>query len=169
MKKLLIPLLVLGSIASLSANAQIQDSMPSDTLFQQMRPFMRHSAGNGEVSLVLRSIYLFDGLMWLSFDAHNHSAFDFKVDWLVFTIRQRHRVKRTAIQDIRVRPIFQMQPPIILSDSSALMSYALIPRVLGKDKQLLVEFRERNGDRQIRLILKQKELLKARKLLSNHS
>lgn len=117
----------------------------------------------GSVRLVLKDIYLQDGLLWFRLAAYNRSAFDLRVDWVSFTMRQRHPVRRTAQQEIRLQPVFLQQPILIPGDSSAVFLYGLLPRVPGRDKELVIELRERNGDRRVRIVIGGKQLLKIKK------
>ena len=127
------------------------------------RQLVRHKAKDGGVSLRLRSIGLREGLLWLSFEVCNRSAFDFRVDWMTFSIRQRRQTRRMAMQEISIEPLFAQQPAVIPGDSTVILSYGMMPRVPGKQKELVVELRERNGDRRIRMTIGGNELIKARK------
>jgi hypothetical protein len=120
-------------------------------------------AEQGRVSLTLRQLYLRDGLLWLSFEARNRSAFDFRVDWMSFTVRGRRLGRRRALQETRVQPVFMQQPSTIPGDSSVSLIYGLPPRVLGSGKEMLVELRERSGDRRVRMIVSAKKLLRTKK------
>jgi hypothetical protein len=118
------------------------------------RPFMHKAARQGGMKLVLTGVYLGAEMEWFCMSGFNHSLFDYRVDWVSFRIRDRHRGKRVAVQEIHVQPVFVQQPTTIPGDSVGVFVYGLIPRVIGRNKELVIELRERNGDRNIRLVVR---------------
>lgn len=121
-----------------------------------------HSSDGG-MDLRLQRIYLHDGLLWMQFRARNRSAFDFRVGWTEFMVREKLRVKKMATQELRLQPRAKKEPFLISGDSTVELDYGLLPRVIGRDKELVDELRERNGDRRLRLVVSSKEILRARK------
>jgi hypothetical protein len=154
--------LVLAVLVVGRAKGQKKLNKDYGTFFKEQKPFLHIRAKDGAVSLVLRGIYLHDGVLWLCMEGRNRSRFDFRVDWLTLTIRGRKRPRRTAIQEISVQPLFVQQPLLIPGDSAVSMVYGIVPRVLGKDKEMAIELRERNGDRRVRLVVNRKDLFRAR-------
>lgn len=118
----------------------------------------------GGVRLELRGIYVCESLLWLSFRAENRSAIDFRADPVRFSIRDRRAFKRRARQEIPLWPVYRKGPGMLQSDSTVSFCDALVPRVPGKEQELVVEWVERNGDRRVRLRVKVGRLLKARKV-----
>ena len=118
----------------------------------------------GGVRLELRRVWVSEGRIWLGFKAWNRSAIDFRADPVRFAIRSRRAFKRRALQEIRLVPVVRQEPRILRSDSTISFSDALAPRVPGKGQELVVEWVERDGDRRVRVRVKAKKLLKARKV-----
>jgi Domain of unknown function (DUF4138) len=118
----------------------------------------------GGMRMRVQKPYLQDSLLWLRFKVWNRSAYDFRVGGMAFRVRQRHRLRRTAIQEFRLQPRVRNEPTTIPGDSTAELVYGLAPRVIGKDKELVAELRERNNDRMLRVVISSKTLLHARPL-----
>jgi hypothetical protein len=117
----------------------------------------------GGMRMRLQRAWLQDQLLWLQFRVVNRSPYDFRVGWMEFVVRQRHRVRRTAIQEIRLQPRVRREPSTIPGDSVMILLYGLAPRVLGKDKELVAELREGNNDRILRVVIGSSALLYLRK------
>jgi hypothetical protein len=118
----------------------------------------------GGLRMELRKIFVRDGLLWFAFRASNRSAIDFRADPLRFSIRSRKAFRRRALQEIRLQPVVRQEPRIVQSDSAVNFAEALVPRIPGKEQELVVEWAERDGDRRVRVCIRAKRLLTARKL-----
>ena len=124
--------------------------------------FMHHSVKEGRIRLTLQGIYLQDGLMWLSFECSNRSKIGYVPDHLRCTIREGRRLKRMAVQEIPLEPVYQQAPPVIAGDSSGKMLLCFRPFTLGKGKKLLVQIGEREGGRGLEMEISPKVLLHAK-------
>lgn len=131
-------------------------------LLRKGRQFLHVGASDGKVRLVLKSAYLKDRLLWLSFKAHNHSLIDFRPDVMRFSIEDRKRVKRTAVQSIGITPVYNPQGDCLAGGSQNMLAVAFTPFTIVPGKNLVVDWSEPNGGRRIRLLIKGRELLRVR-------
>jgi hypothetical protein len=149
-------------ISLAQAQAQSHNSVAAEALQSPLSHPVRVSSEG--MQLTLRGVYVGGGLMWFVFDACNRSSIDFRADAPRFLLRSRHALKRRASEELRWQPIYGNGPKWLRSDSSAMFCYALTPRAPAKNQVLWVEWVERNGDRRLRLQVRAKRLIRARKL-----
>ena len=128
------------------------------------RPWMSRHVSAGGVRMELRGLYICGGLLWVWLRAENRSAIDFRGNVVRFGIRDRHVVRREAMQEIWLTPVASLGVGVLQSDSAVNFCYGLIPRIPGRKRELVIEWGERNGDRRLRISLKGKDVFRARKL-----
>ena len=126
--------------------------------------FLRVGASEGKVYLMLKRVYYTDSLLWLGFAARNRSSIPFEPGLLRFSVEDRKRVKRTAMQsiplDIAFAPGFEPLP----GGSRTRLVVGIPPFTITRRKILLVEWAEPGNGRRILLRVKGRDILKARKL-----
>lgn len=118
----------------------------------------------GGVNLEWRGLYMSQGLLWLSFRAVNHSAIDFRGDAVRVYIRDRRGVRRRAVQERALRPVYRSGTGVMAAGGAISFCVGLVPRVQGKGEELVVEWVERNGDRRMMAAVRGKRVLKAVKI-----
>lgn len=125
----------------------------------------RHTSMGG-VGLELRGIYIDSGLLWLVFRGVNHSAIDFRPATMHIDIRDKHALKRRALQERPLTPVIRWEASVVAADSTVLFCYGLVPRIPGKRQELHIEWMERIGDRRLLLEVSAAAILTARRLMS---
>lgn len=125
---------------------------------------LRIAGSDGRVSLRLKGLFLKDGLMWMHFHAQNRSAIDFIPAGLRFAVQDRKRVRRTAVQSIDLQPVYTGSAAELAGGAQLSLVAALHALTIGRDKQLVVEWREAGGSRRVRLVINGKHLLRAKKI-----
>ena len=138
-------------------------SQPISAILQASPYHQRHTEMGG-VRLELRGIYIDDGLLWLVFRGVNHSAIDFRPATMHIAIRDKHALKRRALQERPLTPVIKYEPSTVQADSTVLFCYGLIPRIPGKKQELGIEWMEKNGDRRLLLRLSASSISTARKV-----
>lgn len=128
------------------------------------RPWLARHVSSGSVRMELRGLYVSGGLLWVSLRVANLSPIDFRGSAVRFSIRDRHTMRRKAVQERVLLPVVIRGIPVLRADSSGVLCYGLLPRIPGKRQELVIEWMERNGDRRLRLGVKAREVLKAKKL-----
>lgn len=148
----------------LFACSRAQDRVAEEAMVLAARPWMSRHVSAAGVRMELRGLYMCGGLLWVWLRAENRSAIDFRGNVVRFGIRDKHAVRREAVQEIRLVPVVSRGPSVLCADSTASFCYGLAPRVPGRKRELVIEWGERNGDRRMRLRVRGKYVLRARRL-----
>ena len=114
------------------------------------------------VRLRLRGIWLVDGRLWFGLEWENTSAISYAPGYTRWFIRDRRRVRRTAMQEVAVEPISEHAPPVVGGDSTVRNWTGFRSFALGRDKELVLEVGEKGGGRELQLVIKHQELLNAK-------
>jgi hypothetical protein len=122
------------------------------------------SCSEGGVELGLQGIYLKDEMLWFALRTHNGSAISYIPEYIRWFIRDRRVFKRTAVQELPLKPIYQPEEAAIAGDSTCLGWTGFQPFALAKDKELVIEVGEKNGGRTLILVIGHKQILKAQKI-----
>jgi len=117
-----------------------------------------------KMSIRLDQVSMAGPLMLLRFRIANHSNLDYNMDFLRLYIRDRLKAKRTSVQEKEILPVYQDSCTSIPGDSAIVHVIALPAFTLAGGKQFVIEAYEKNGGRSLTLYVKNKTLLKARKL-----
>ena len=120
--------------------------------------FFHRSTHNEKMRLQLRGIYCKDSLLWLVLHLNNHSLIPYHPGFLRLFIIDRTQVKRRAIQQVPVDPVYAKLPSSVKGRAAFAVGLPLF--TLAKDKKLLLELVERGGGRVLTLPIGSKTLLK---------
>lgn len=130
-----------------------------ESMREDFMPFLHRSVREGGVSLILRGVYLRDGLLWCSFLLQNDSRIDYTPDYLRPFIRDRRKMKRMAVQEIPLPVVYEQRPVRVAADSGQVINLAFTPFALGSNKLLVLQLAEKGGGRELNLEIKSKTLL----------
>ena len=123
------------------------------------------SEGNYKIHLALLGVYVKDDVMFFRLRIANRSNIDYDIDFLKFYVRDKARIKRTASQEIEVKPIFVFGDQTkVRGGSSNDLVYALHKFTIPESKYLDVELFEQNGGRNFNMQIKNKTIVNARLL-----
>ncbi len=118
-----------------------------------------------KISLALLGIYIKDDVMFYRFRITNRSSINYDVDFLKFYVRDKARIKRTASQEIEIKPIYVYgNDKSIKGESSNDLVYALQKFTIPESKHLNVELFEENGGRHFEMIIENKTIVNARQI-----
>jgi hypothetical protein len=129
------------------------------------RPFLKGSVSAGGVRLRLNGIYLRDSLLWLAMTLRNRVGIGFTPSFMRIYVEDRKEIRRTASQQVPIRPIFPAQPATLPGGATEGFAAGMTPFVPGKGKRLVVELSDADGGRVLALKIKAKTVLKAREVL----
>lgn len=125
------------------------------TLIKQERQF--------KVGMFLKGIYIRDNVMFFHFTMNNTSNINYDVDFLRFYVHDRERVKRTASQEIAVKPLYVYgNDKLIAANSKQDVVYALNKFTIPDAKNLIIEMFEQNGGRHLKLGITNRNIVNAR-------
>ncbi len=117
-----------------------------------------------KMSIRLDRVSMAGPLMLFRFRIANHSNLDYNMDFLRLYIRDRLKAKRTSVQEKEILPVYEDSNMSIPGDSVITHIIAVPAFTLAGGKQFIIEAYEKNGGRSLTLFVKNKTLLKARKL-----
>lgn len=116
-----------------------------------------------KISLSLNGIYIKENVIFYHLRVRNQSNIRYDVDFLRFSIQDKAKMKRTAIQEVDVNPIYVYgDNQTIRSRSTQDIVYALEKFTIPEAKYLSVEMFEKNGGRNLNLFIKNRRIVNAR-------
>jgi hypothetical protein len=129
---------------------------------EALTPFLHRSVREGKVTLTLQGLYLRGGLLWMAFELRNDSKIAYTPDYIRCTIRQKKRMKRMAVQEMPLEPVYERLPRVVAGDSTVPVIVGYRPFTLPGDHQLMLQVAERDGGRDLGLLVSSGLLLKAK-------
>ena len=118
-----------------------------------------------KISLALLGIYIKSDVMFYRFRIRNYSNINYDIDFLKFYIRDKARIKRTASQEVELKPIYVYgNDKVVKGKSETDIVFALEKFTIPDSKQMDVEMFERNGGRHFDLMIKNKTIVNAQLL-----
>ncbi|HEY6899691.1 MAG TPA: conjugative transposon protein TraM [Puia sp.] len=114
-------------------------------------------ASEGDMELGLQGIYLQDEVLWFALSAHNNSPITYIPEYIRWFIRDRRVLRRTAVQELSLEPIYTSPSTPIAGDSTRSSWTGFHPFALNKDKELVIEMGEKSGGRLLQLVLRSKD------------
>lgn len=116
-----------------------------------------------KIGLSLHGIYINENVIFYRFKVRNRSNINYDVDFLRFFIEDKQKVKRTASQEVVIKPIYVFgDVNKINGQSSCDVVYALEKFTIPDAKRLVFEMYEKKGGRNISLSIKNKTIVNAR-------
>jgi conjugative transposon TraN protein len=120
-------------------------------------------ASKHKIGLLLHGIYIKDNVIFYHFRVRNQSNITYDVDFLRFYIQDRQKVKRTALQEVDVKPVYVYgNGESIKGKSTEDVIYALAKFTIPNAKRLVIEIFEKNGARNLSLAIRNRTIVNAR-------
>lgn len=118
---------------------------------------------------IVKGIYIKDNIFFYQLQITNESPIDYDVDVFRFYIRDKKKSKRTATQEIELKPLYLAgNDSQIKAGSNSVIVVALEKFTIPDAKYLLIEIGEKNGGRHLRMKINNAKLLRAKILPSYH-
>jgi len=108
-------------------------------------PKLHSSTRSDHLSLRLTGVFSKDSLEWLTFRMTNTSSLNFHPETIRFYLQDKHQVRRRAIQEVDIQPVFHDQPEIITRAKCTSFSMAFDPFHIAKGKRLVCGIRGKDG------------------------
>lgn len=150
---------------------QFAGDLPNARLLNQeawqvltMRPFMYLQNNEQALRLRLNGIFHAPNNLWLKLDIRNQSQVDFQPATLRFFLRDKKRVKRTALNETEVFPLFTPELKAVKGSGSSVWPVAFKPFTVPKHQRFIVQAADESGGRMIVLPIKSRFFLKAHRL-----
>jgi conjugative transposon TraN protein len=117
---------------------------------------------NNQMEIQLNGIYINHDMLYFRLRLKNNSNVSYDVDDIKFTIKDKQKSKRTATQEMELKPVYKYGSfENIHADSSTSAIIALPKFTLPDSKYLYIQVLEKNGGRNLNLVLKNKQIMKA--------
>lgn len=114
-------------------------------------------------SLSLDGIYVHNDVIYYQLEIANKSQVGYDIGSLRFFIRDKKRVKRAAVQEQEIKPLFiQGDTAVIATNSTRKFVYALPKFTTADKKYLSIELMEKNGGRHMQLGISSRAIVRAR-------
>jgi len=116
----------------------------------------------GDIEAAITGIYIRDNHLFFQLRLQNRSALDYDIDFIRFFIRDRVVRKRTAIQEIELKPLFIAGNQTTLkAKQTSVIVIALGKFTIPSTQHGLLEVGEKDGTRLLQLKLPNKKLFQA--------
>ena len=103
-----------------------------------------------------------DNVMYYRIKMKNKSNINYDIDQLRFYIRDRKKAKRTATQEIEIKPLYvQNESPTVRGQAEHTFVFALPKFTIPDQKYFSVQLMEKNGGRHLELNVKDRKITKA--------
>ncbi|MBF9252127.1 conjugative transposon protein TraN [Pontibacter sp. 172403-2] len=113
----------------------------------------------------LNGLFIRDDVMYYQIKVTNKSNINYGIDQLRFFIRDQKKPKRSATQEIEIKPLdIQNDASIIAGQSERILVFALPKFTIPDKKYLAIQLMEKNGGRHLELDVHNKTIIKAQSL-----
>jgi len=115
----------------------------------------------------LDGLFIRDNVMYYRVKMKNQSNINYDIDQLRFFIRDRKKAKRTATQEIEIKPLYVQNDNLtIKGQSEHIFVFALPKFTIPDQKYLAVQLMEKNGGRHLEMDINNKVLVRSTVLSS---
>ncbi|MDR6458192.1 MULTISPECIES: conjugative transposon protein TraN [Chryseobacterium] len=135
-----------------------------ENLYRKSKKEIKHIAAKSfGIQFSVRALHVNDNKFYFTLHVDNKSNVDYDIELINFKIADKKNLKRTVIQDKLLQPIRIYSPVTISKHNSGVTAVYLLEQfTLLKDQVLEIEVLERNGGRNQKVQLGNKELINAR-------
>lgn len=111
----------------------------------------------------LDGLFIKDEVMYYRVRLQNHSNINYDIEQLRFFIRDQKKSKRTATQELEVEPLYiHGDTSVVLSQSEHVFVFAVPKFTIPDQKYLTIQLMEKNGGRNLKLIIYNKTVVKSK-------
>lgn len=115
------------------------------------------------IKLLLDGLYINNDVMYYRIKIENQSNINYEIEQLRFFIRDQQKSKRTASQELEVQPLnIHGDTSVVASQLEHVFVYTVPKFTIPDKKYLTIQLMEKNGGRNLRLIIHNKTIMKAR-------
>ncbi|HFK5573627.1 conjugative transposon protein TraN [Elizabethkingia anophelis] len=134
------------------------------TIYQQNKKIVKNiDSDNYGIAFSLKGIYVHQGKLYFHTALNNKSNLPFIIDAVIFSIVDKKKAKKTILQDQTLSPLRIYKVLDKVMESSEENNVFMMEQfTLTKDKILLIEIYEKNGDRNQLLKVKVSDLSNAK-------
>jgi conjugative transposon TraN protein len=115
------------------------------------------------VQAAVKGIYVKNRVLFFHFALENFSPIDYDVDFIRLYLRDKKKGRRTAVQEIELKPLFtagKIDEVPAFSKSSAV--FVVEKFTIPDNKYFIIEVGEKNGGRHLRLRMNNRKIVRAK-------
>ncbi len=110
----------------------------------------------------VKGIYIKDDIMYYQLSIENKTPIDYTIDLIKFSIRDKKKSKRTAIQENELQPKYIAgNASLVKGNNTNEFVFAMDKFNIPDAKYLSVQIMEKNGGRHLHMTIKNKNIMKA--------
>lgn len=129
----------------------------SSYLLRSKQKIKNRSKSKEDIALNVKNIVFQGEELYFVIEIENRSPIDYKVNYLNVAVETRQKGRKKSIQKLTQEPVFRFQEPTkILRGKTNRFVYVLPKFSIAEDKVVTIDLNEQNGERDIKLKLKQK-------------
>lgn len=114
------------------------------------------------VKVQMEGIFIHDNVLYCRIRLQNNTNINYGIDQLRFYIRDQKRSKRTATQELEVKPLYiKGDTSEVIGQAENLFVFALPKFTIPDKKFLIIEIMEKSGGRNLKLIIGNKTIVRA--------
>lgn len=115
------------------------------------------------MKLQLHGLYIKEDVIYCQIELQNRSDINYDIDQFRFFIRDQKRVKRTASQELEIKPLYvHGDTATVAGQSERVLVFAFSKFTIPDKKFLDVQLLEENGGRNLELKIHNKTIIKAK-------
>lgn len=143
--------------------AEVQESVAK--VFSQKQGRAKISDKKYGVLLKLSGLFIKNNAWYFRMQFVNSSNINYNIEQLRFFVRDQKKAKRTSAQEVEIKPIMLSDNPELIRSNSARNVVIVLPKFTIPDqKELVVQVMERNGGRNLQLVIKNRHLFQAKEI-----
>lgn len=120
---------------------------------------------NDRIKLRLNGLFIKDDVMYWQIQLENHSNINYDIDQLRYFIRDQKKSKRTAVQEIEIKPLYiRGDTSAIAGESKHVLVLALPKFTIPDKKNFHIQIMEKNGGRHLELKILNSTIVNAKLL-----
>jgi conjugative transposon TraN protein len=110
----------------------------------------------------VKGIYIKDDILYYQLSIENKTPIDYTIDLIKFSIRDKKKGKRTALQENELTPKYIAgNTTLVKANSETEFVFAMDKFTIPDAKYLSVQIMEKNGGRHLNMTIKNKNIMKA--------
>jgi conjugative transposon TraN protein len=156
---------------TLTPEAAVQLTIPGEwslgqllPVVEQSKPFFEKKSTALDMQLRLESIHHSQDLMLFRFQIVNHSNLPYDTDFTKFFIADKRRAKRSSVQQTELTTFYNDIPATVSGHSHNSFTVAVPRFTIAGKKVCRLQVFEKNGGRHVSLNIKNRHLLKAKRI-----
>lgn len=111
----------------------------------------------------LSGLFICNDVMYFQIKVSNQTNIDYGIDQLRFFIRDQKKIKRTATQELELKPLHvHGNTSIVVGQSEHTLVFAIKKFTIPDQKYLAIQLIEKNGGRNLHLKVSNREIIKAK-------